>query len=163
VGAHPLVAEHVLGRERGSLVDPAQVLGREVVPVLAEQVGALGRQPLQPLDVQRHDDPTPEVAEFALVVLEVEADLLDHGPGLLEGAHRSGDDVHHPPVDRIDAEVGRVGDPLPLDRLARGPGERAGVVQGEGVAVVVAGQHVQRQGGVVDGAGERTLEEERVE
>jgi hypothetical protein len=44
VGAYPLVAEHVLRAEPVSLVDPAQVLGREVVAVLTEQVEALRLQ-----------------------------------------------------------------------------------------------------------------------
>jgi hypothetical protein len=131
--------------------------------VLAEQVVAGGLDPLQPLDVERDDQSAPQVAEFTLVVADVEIDLLDLGAGLLEGPDRLLNDRRDRRIDGIDPEVWAVGDAPAGDGPTGGSGESGRGVKGEGVAVVVPGQYVQSKGGVVDGPGERPLEEEGVE
>src|SRR3712207_7993718 len=81
---------------------------------------------LEALDVERHDQTAPQVAELALAVVEREVDLLDGGACVLERPHGSLHDRGDPPVDREVAEVGAEGDPPPADRPARGPREGGG-------------------------------------
>ncbi len=113
-------------------------------------------------DVERHDQPAPEIAQLALRPLDADLDLLDHG--------------HPPPrrrgppwrptaatrrLDREDVEVRAVGD---LPAVDRGPGRGREVdllVQAEGIARVVAGERGERERRVFDRAGDRPLEHER--
>src|SRR3712207_9360671 len=65
-------------------------------------------QSLEALDVERHDQTAPQVAQLALVVVEREVDLLDGGARILERPHCSLHGGGDPVVDRVAAQVGAV-------------------------------------------------------
>jgi hypothetical protein len=89
LAAQLLVSHQIGGTQLVALVDPTQIFGREVVAVIGQQVDALALEVLKRGDVDGDDQPAPEIAELALIVLDPEVDLLDSGTGLLEGAHAS--------------------------------------------------------------------------
>lgn len=129
--------------------------------MVAEQVEPVALEVLQRVDVDEHDLAAPQVTQLALVEGRVDVHLLDVGAGLLEDAHGVGHDPGHPAVHRVHPEVGAERDAHARDRAAEDRGEVVLLFQAERVPRVVARQHVQRERGVLDGAGERALEEER--
>lgn len=150
------------GRERGlggELVEPEPRRSRDVV----------AREQVQPLCLHAEDrrqgqprpEPAPHVAELALVVADAELDLLDVGAGVLEMAQRA---PHHPGdarVDGVDVEVRGVGDPQPT-QVAVEDGFIAGaLIEAERVPGVVSLQRLQPDDGVLDGARQQTLVDER--
>lgn len=72
--ADPLVPHQLGDLQLTAFLDPAQVLRREIAPVVAEQVQS---GPLEGLErglerghVDRDDQPTPQLAQFALAAAE---------------------------------------------------------------------------------------------
>ena len=158
LGAHRLVAREVEHRQPVAGVEPVAVLRRQVVA----QVEPLRAQELDRRDVDRHDQPRPQVAQLALVVPDAELDLLHVRARVLERAHGAGDDRRHAPVDREDVQRRAVRDPHPGDVAVERGGEVDLLVEAERVARVVAGERGHAERRVRHGAGDHALEQERV-
>ncbi len=129
--------------------------------MVAQQVLALLLHVLEEQLAVGHDQPAPEIAQLRLRAADAELDLLDDGAGLLERLDRLRDHALDPRVDREDVEIRAVGDPPALDVAAERRAWLDRLVQAERVARVVAGQHAERDGGILDGPADRPLIEER--
>ena len=162
---HPR-AQHLVAVEVGHAglhapVHPAQVGVGQLVAVGAEEIEPALAQPLEHPEVQRRDQPAPEVAELALVGGQRDLDLLDLGARVGERLHRLRDDRGDRRIDGEAAEVRAVGDPhpgdRPLDRAERIVVER----EAERVARIGARERREREGGVGHGPRQQPLEHER--
>jgi hypothetical protein len=126
------------------------------------QVRASRPEPLDPGDVDRHDQPAPEVRQLPLVAPDPELDFLDVRACVLEHPHGVRNDARDAPVDGEDVVVRAVGDPHVLDRAPNGFREVGAIVDHERIARVISGDGGQDERGILDGARERSLEQERV-
>ena len=85
--------------------------------MVGQQIHPVALEVLEGLQVDRHDQPTPQVAQLALVPLDAQPHLLDVRAGLLEGLDGAADHLGDALVDREDVEVGAVGNPPAVDGL----------------------------------------------
>ena len=161
LGADRVVAHEVDRRHALRNLDPVEILRREIGAMLAQQVDARRLEIVERRQAHHRDHAAPQVAELALRSLEADLDLLDMGAGLGEGLDRLGHHRSHARIDREDVEVRAVGDLQAADRAARRGDEVDRALEAVGIARIVAGDRRQRDGGVLDRAGERAFEEER--
>ena len=85
--------------------------------MVGQQIHPVALEVLEGLQVDRHDQPTPQVAQLALVPLDAKSHLFHVRAGLLEGPHGAANHLRHPPVDRENVEVRAVGNPPAVDGL----------------------------------------------
>src|SRR2546421_10789069 len=156
-----LIVPEVHGRHLAARVQPFQILWREVLPVVLEQVNPLLLEALECCQVDRHDQPAPNVAQLKLVTPNANTHLLDAGSSPLKGSHRFSHDVRDPRVDGEDIKIWAVGDLPALDGAAGGCEKVHMVRQAEGVPRIIARQRGHAQGCVFDGSGQGPLKEKR--
>jgi hypothetical protein len=116
--ADPLVPHQLGDLQLTAFLDPAQVLRREIAPVVAEQVQP---GPLEGLDcghVDRDDQPTPQLAQFALGVAE--GTLTSSAAPAWPTARTASATTAATSGSREDAEVRAIGDPPSADRASHG-------------------------------------------
>ena len=162
LSAHRLVVGDVECGQRVAALEPFAVLRRKVVGMVAQQVDPCRLEPLDPGDVDRHDQPAPEIRQLPLVAPDPELDLLDVRACVLEHPNGVRNDSRDAPVDGEDVVVRGVRDPHVLDRAPNGTRELGGIVDRQGIARVIAGDGGQDERRVLDRARERSFEQERV-
>ncbi len=136
-GAERLVGADVPHRRGRAPVHPLQVRVGQLVAVGAQEVVAERLEPVKPLEVQRRDQPAPQIGELVLRCRPGDVDFLDDRSGLLQRGDRLPADARHLSVDGKAAERRRPGDA----RAGGGPSERA-----ERVVVKRKAQWIARRG-----------------
>ena len=135
-----------------------EVLGREILAVVTEQVLTPGLVGFEGAEVERHHQAVPEVAEFALVERDADFHFLDDRTGIREGADGAPDGFGNARIDRKHVEIGAVGNAHALDRTLQGAEVVDRLVKAQRIARVIALEDRHGECGVLDGAGDRPLE-----
>src|SRR6185437_14881311 len=126
-----------------------------------QKVNASVPKTFQCLQVHWHDQPAPEIAQLLLRSLDPDFYFFDMGARLFEYAHRLADHFGNPRVDRKNIEIWAVGNLPILYRLAGCPREVGHLFEGVRVGGVISGKRIEGEGGIIDGARNRALEQER--
>jgi hypothetical protein len=99
--------------------DPAQIIRRKILSMLAQKINPESLHPLEAPEIERHYESRPDVAELELVALKSELDLLDRCSRVGERADGFVNDLADRRIDGKDAEIGAVADLPALYRAAR--------------------------------------------